>query len=165
MFNRLLILVVFFVLVAPCLWIGSGSLFAQTQDASSGIPRTPDGHPDLTGFYDVATITPVERPADYGERLFLSDEEVAAMVQYEEQRNQQDLEPVDPNQSAPSVGGDTSPTNSYLERMTSARRFSIACYGPLWPGSAFYVWSQPIILRLRPAAIATSCILITQFII
>ena len=87
MLNRLLILVVFFVFVAPGLWIGSGLLFAQTQDASSGIPRTPDGHPDLTGFYDVATITPVELPADYGERLFLSDEEVAAMVQYEEQRN------------------------------------------------------------------------------
>ena len=132
MFNRLLILVVFFVLVAPGLWTGSGSLFAQTQDASSSIPRTADGHPDLTGFYDVATITPVERPADYGERLFLSDEEVAAMVQYEEQRNQRDLEPVDPNRSAPPVGGDTSPTNSYLERLFRAGGGAVGGYNLIW---------------------------------
>ena len=26
------------------------------------IPRTPDGHPDLQGTYDLTTITPVERP-------------------------------------------------------------------------------------------------------
>ena len=29
----------------------------------STIKRTADGHPDLQGTYDVATMTPVERPA------------------------------------------------------------------------------------------------------
>ena len=27
------------------------------------IPRLADGHPDLQGMYDLATLTPVERPA------------------------------------------------------------------------------------------------------
>src|SRR5437867_2840216 len=26
------------------------------------LPRTADGHPDLSGMYDIATITPLERP-------------------------------------------------------------------------------------------------------
>ena len=36
------------------------------QDGS--IPRTANGHPDLTGNYDAATLTPLERPAEYGDR-------------------------------------------------------------------------------------------------
>src|SRR5262245_45212948 len=36
-------------------------------------PRTPDGHPDLQGMYDLATLTPVERPA--GAKAALTDEE------------------------------------------------------------------------------------------
>src|SRR6516162_9907087 len=29
--------------------------------AKSELPRTPDGHPDLQGTYDLATMTPLER--------------------------------------------------------------------------------------------------------
>ena len=29
--------------------------------ARSDLPRTPDGHPDLQGTYDLATMTPLER--------------------------------------------------------------------------------------------------------
>src|SRR6266478_6456356 len=33
--------------------------------AKSDLPRTPDGHPDLQGTYDLATMTPFERlPGD-----------------------------------------------------------------------------------------------------
>jgi hypothetical protein len=33
--------------------------------ARSGLPRAPDGHPDLQGTYDLATMTPLERwPGD-----------------------------------------------------------------------------------------------------
>ena len=82
--NRFLALVVLLVFAAPGVWLDSGTVTAQTQEASSAIPRTPDGHPDLTGVYDVATMTPVDRPTEYGDRLFLTDEEVAAMMRYEE---------------------------------------------------------------------------------
>ena len=105
---------------------------AQTQEASSGIPRTSDGYPDLTGFYDVATMTPVERPSEYGDRLFLTNEEVSAMVQYEEQRNERDLAPLDPNRSAPPVGGDTSPTNSYLETLFRFGGGTVGGYNLFW---------------------------------
>lgn len=132
MFVRFCILVVFTVLVAPGPWLHSSSVRAQTQGASSDIPRTPDGHPDLTGIYNVATITPLERPAEYGDRLFLTEEEIVAMVQYEEQRNQQDLEPVDPNRPAPPVGGDTSPTNSYLEGLFRLGGGAVGGYNLIW---------------------------------
>ena len=105
--NRYFILVGCFAFVALGAWLGSSSLAAQTRATTSDIPsRTPDGRPDLSGVYNVATITPVERPVEYGNRLVLTQEEAAAMEQYEQQRNQKDLEPVDPNRAAPPVGGD-----------------------------------------------------------
>ena len=130
--NRFWALVVLLVFAAPGVWLDSGTVTAQTQEASSAIPRTPDGHPDLTGVYDVATMTPVDRPTEYGDRLFLTDEEVAAMVRYEEQRNERDLEPLDPNRSAPPVGGDRSPTNSYLEGLFRLGGGTVGGYNLFW---------------------------------
>ena len=36
------------------------------------VPRAPDGRPDLTGVYDTNHITPLERPAPYGDRRALT---------------------------------------------------------------------------------------------
>ena len=41
------------------------------------MPRTPDGVPDLQGYYTNLSFTPMERPAKYAGREFLTDEEVA----------------------------------------------------------------------------------------
>ena len=41
------------------------------------LPRTPDGQPDLQGYWTSLSFTPMERPAKYGGREFLTDEEVA----------------------------------------------------------------------------------------
>ena len=151
MSNRLLTFTCCVVFAAVGVWLGSGVVIAETQEVSSDIPRTPDGHPDLTGIYNVATITPLDRPAVCGDRLFLTDEEVAAMVQYEEQRNQQDLEPVDPNRSAPPVGGDTSPTKSYLEGLFRAGGGAVGGYNLVWisPGE----WPVTIDGRSRTSLI------------
>lgn len=46
---------------------------------SSSAPRTAWGDPDLQGLWNHGTITPLERPADYGDRELLTDEEVAAL--------------------------------------------------------------------------------------
>lgn len=133
MSNRLIALVLFLVFAAPGVWLGSAPVMAQTQpEASSDIPRTADGHPDLTGLYDVATMTPVERPAEYGDRLLLTNEEVAAMVRYEEQRNARDRAPLAPDRSAPPVGGDTSPTNSYLEGLFRLGGGAVGGYNLFW---------------------------------
>ena len=46
---------------------------------STSAPRTAWGAPDLQGLWNHGTITPLERPADYGDRELLTDEEVAAL--------------------------------------------------------------------------------------
>ena len=39
------------------------------------MPRTADGKPDLNGYWTAVTYTPMERPAKYGSREFLTDAE------------------------------------------------------------------------------------------
>jgi hypothetical protein len=55
--------------------IGCASVHAETYKA----PRTAHGQPDLQGFWTNATLTPVERPANLGDKLVLSADEAAAM--------------------------------------------------------------------------------------
>lgn len=42
------------------------------------IPRTADGHPDLQGFWNNASLTPLERPVALGNKAFFTAEEAAA---------------------------------------------------------------------------------------
>ena len=75
--------------------------------AKRAIPRTADGHPDLQGMYDLATLTPVERPA--GTPLVLTDEEAAKLEQQVAARKRRSR----PRRStgdrdAPPIGGDGS---------------------------------------------------------
>ncbi len=58
---------------------------AATQGASAASSRsawkparTADGHPDLQGMWDFRTVTPLERPAEFANKPFLTDEEAAA---------------------------------------------------------------------------------------
>jgi len=94
-----------------------GVLFAATQlfwiiapaaaQTASGktfkIPRMADGHPNLEGIYDLATITPVERPA--GVKAALTKEEAtkdeAARAKQRADRDR----PIDGNRAAPPKGG------------------------------------------------------------
>jgi hypothetical protein len=46
-------------------------------------PRTVDGRPDLSGTYDGSTLTPLERPPEFGEQLYLTPEQAARMVEEE----------------------------------------------------------------------------------
>jgi hypothetical protein len=66
--------------------VAAGQLVAQApasgtiaRAASAPVPSTPWGHPDLQGTWDYKTITPLERPAQYGDRQYLTDEEVKAL--------------------------------------------------------------------------------------
>ena len=38
-------------------------------------PRTPDGHPDLQGYWDNSSLTPLERPAALSDKETFSDAE------------------------------------------------------------------------------------------
>jgi hypothetical protein len=46
--------------------------------ASAPVMRTPDGVPDLQGYWTNATVTPLERPKDLGTKAFFTPEEAAA---------------------------------------------------------------------------------------
>jgi hypothetical protein len=49
------------------------------QDSGRGnVPRTADGQPDLQGFWTNDTVTPLERPAEFGNKETLTREEAAA---------------------------------------------------------------------------------------
>lgn len=43
-------------------------------------PRTPDGHPDLSGYWDAASLTPLERPKELGMKAFYTPQEAADYV-------------------------------------------------------------------------------------
>jgi hypothetical protein len=79
-------------IVAGLMSIGAasavGSLYAQTPSAAKPAAKpalkaftakTPWGDPDLQGVWDYKTITPLERPANFGDRQFLTDEEVTRL--------------------------------------------------------------------------------------
>lgn len=69
-------------------------------------PRTPDGHPDLQGMYDVATLTPVERPA--GAPFSISEEQASRLEQQVAARRARGRQPSRADRTAPPVGGDGS---------------------------------------------------------
>ena len=90
-------------------------LAAGATAEAQEIPRTASGRPDLSGTYDTATLTPLERPAAFGDRLALTEEEAAAIAEGEPvalaavfgippDRN---IEAAPPSE-APPVGGDGS---------------------------------------------------------
>ena len=76
--------------------------------AQSDIPRTASGKPDLSGTYDAATLTPLERPEDLGEKMALTDEEAAEIAEGMRRAMAAADSPSDPNRGAPPEGGDGS---------------------------------------------------------
>jgi len=47
------------------------------DDGSYAMPNTPWGDPDLQGMWDTRTYTPFERPAEFGTREFMTEDEAA----------------------------------------------------------------------------------------
>lgn len=72
------------------------------------IPRTPSGHPDLSGTYDVSTLTPLQRPRDLADKQFLTNDEAAVVAANELDRNNDRQQDSDPDRTAPPQGGDGS---------------------------------------------------------
>jgi hypothetical protein len=116
----------------------SGQAAAKPAAAKPAVParlatikRTPDGHPDLTGTYDVATMTPVERPAGV-KSLTLTKEEAAALEQYEAARQVKNDAPLAGDRSAPPVGGETTTGKSYFEVLERFGGGVVGGYNNFW---------------------------------
>jgi hypothetical protein len=58
--------------------VGQSPRARSTNGTSWTVPRTIDGHPDLQGFWTNDTVTPLERPAEFGDRAVVTAEEAAA---------------------------------------------------------------------------------------
>jgi hypothetical protein len=86
--------------------VAVGSLVSLSGQAKTSIPRTGDGHPDLQGTYDLATLTPVERTA--GSPLILSDDEASKLERAVAMRKRSQDAPIAGDRSAPPLGGDGS---------------------------------------------------------
>ncbi|MBT4521576.1 MAG: hypothetical protein HOC23_16375 [Halieaceae bacterium] len=72
------------------------------------IPRTVDGKPDLNGHYDVATLTPVQRPEAFGDKLYLTRAEADKIAADEKAMFAVGATQLSPDRKAPPVGGDGS---------------------------------------------------------
>src|ERR1700739_1669896 len=103
---------------------------ATGQVAKSGVPRMPDGHPDLQGTYDLATMTPLERQR--GLPPSLTKEQAEALEKTELARRDEDNRPSDPNRPAPPVGGDTSAPRSFFEALEKAGGGAVGGYNRFW---------------------------------
>ena len=77
------------------------------------IPSAPDGHPDLQGTYDVATMTPIERPPNVQGRLGLTEAEAARIERAERTRVFERALPSAPDRDAPPVGAPVGGYNNF----------------------------------------------------
>ena len=105
---------------------------AAPARTATTLPRTPDGHPDLQGKYDVATITPIERPAEAGGRLVITNEEAAAAEAYEVQREAKDAAPSSGDRAAPPAGGERVATKTWLEQVEQFAGGGTGGYNRFW---------------------------------
>ena len=81
-------------LLAGAVALTAGSAFAQSKPYK--VPRTAHGAPDLQGIWTNATITPFERPSQFGDRLVLTAEEAGAMENENAAHTERGNQPTDP---------------------------------------------------------------------
>ena len=112
------------------MWTDSRPVAAQTRATTAWRARTPWGDPDLHGEWTTEGEygVPFERPAQYGTRQFLTDEEYATRMQDIRVRDEQDLERVDVL-SGP-VRGAGAPIPHWREYNTTSRRTSLVIDPP-----------------------------------
>ncbi len=90
----------------PC--AASAQTPARAAGLAGGVPRTPDGHPDLQGVYDLATMTAVERAPAYNGRASITLDEARRLEAAAAARTERSLRPDTGVRTAPPVGGDGS---------------------------------------------------------
>ena len=88
--------------VAVCALLG----VALSVSAGDNIPRMPDGKPDFSGTYDIASLTPFQRSTAQGDNLYLSDDHVGELEKAAADEMAAGDAPSDPDRAAPEKGAD-----------------------------------------------------------
>lgn len=91
-------------------------------------PMAAAQRPDLSGTYNVATLTPLQRPKRYEGKATITPAEAKAVAEYWANNLAKDSAPSDPNRGAPEVGG----TEVYVPEFAGAA-------GGVGGYNAFYV--------------------------
>ena len=81
-------------------------------------PKTPHGDPDLQGTWTTTTTAPLERPPQFAERRFLTDEEVAAR----EKQLERQLEADSQESITSDARANTGPPDHWTERASRVSR-------------------------------------------
>lgn len=105
---------------------------APAVSRAKAIARTADGHPDLQGMYDVATITQLERPKEFGNRATLTTDEAAALEKAEQDWKDSTLKPDVANRDAPPVGGETNKPQTFLATLFRGGGGVVGGYNTFW---------------------------------
>ena len=69
---------------------GSPTAGSQQPMKRSAVPRTADGKPDLQGVWSFATLTPLERPAEFAGKAYLTPQEAKEYAKRTMERNNKD---------------------------------------------------------------------------
>ncbi len=80
---------------------------------ATSVPRTPDGKPDLQGFWDFRTLTPLERPANVGEKSVLTEEEARALQAQAAERRSRAAASAEVRTAAREAGGGARAVGGY----------------------------------------------------
>ncbi len=81
--------------------------------AQIDIARTSSGKPDFNGNYDISSLTPFQRPTEFGTRLFLGEDEIEELRNREMSTRARDAEASDPDRGAPEAGGNIGSYNDF----------------------------------------------------
>ena len=105
--------------------------------AQSGeITRTGWGKPDLNGVWDFRSLTPLERPEEYGDREFLTEEEARSIEQGAVDQNvAADTAPAQRTEAGGSIGAYNRFWMDYGTQVVGNRRTSDR-RSPQWPAAA-----------------------------
>ena len=94
-------------LVRKIIAIAALAAFSITSSARDK-PGYIGKHPDLSGTYNIATLTPLQRPKAFGNNLLLTKEQADKMIKAEQALVDAGSESSDPDRVAPPDGGDGS---------------------------------------------------------
>ena len=118
----------------------SGFLLAASGLGADTAPRLASGHPDLSGTYDVSTLTPLQRPREFGDNLELTPEQANAIVETNRQQVLERERNRGPVTDAPPVGG-APPIGIGDEFRETSGAGNVGGYNNFWvdPGSDVFM--------------------------